>query len=81
MTSPVLFQRSVRMVPGADDPRWKRVLTSQSDLSAASLATKILIARLRREVAARPASLGEKIAELREFVTKNAFAAGDVAAF
>ncbi|OOY33019.1 hypothetical protein [Thioclava sp. F36-6] len=69
------------MVPGADDPRWKRVLTSQSDLSAASLATKILIARLRREVAASPASLGDKIAELREFVAKNAFAAGDVAAF
>jgi len=69
------------MIPDATDPRWSRVLTNESDLSAASLATRILISRLRREVKAAPASLAAKIAELRDFATKNPFAVADVARF
>lgn len=69
------------MIPDASDPRWKRVLTSNSDLSAASLATRILISRLRREVASAPGTLGAKIGELRDFIGKNSFAVADVAKF
>jgi hypothetical protein len=69
------------MIPELADPRWQRVLTSSSDLSAASLATRILIARLRREVADAPAALAAKMGELRDFVVKNPFAAADAAKF
>lgn len=69
------------MIPDVTDPRWKRVLTSDSDLSATSLATRILISRLRREVASAPASLAAKIGELRDFIGKNAFAVADTAKF
>lgn len=69
------------MVPVATDPRWQRVLTSNTDLSSASLATKILITRLRREVSGAPATLQTKIDELRAYFEKNAFAHGDFANF
>jgi hypothetical protein len=69
------------MVPEPNDPRWKRVLTTDSDLSSASLATRILITRLRREVAGAPAALAAKIAELHGFVSKNSFAHADAARF
>ncbi|MEI4484789.1 hypothetical protein V8J36_01180 [Frigidibacter sp. MR17.14] len=69
------------MIPDLSDPRWKRVLTSESDLGSASLATRILVTRLRREVKVAPGSIGAKIGELRDFVTKNGFAVADVAAF
>lgn len=69
------------MIPDLNDPRWKRVLTSGTDLSAASLATRILISRLRREVADALGSLAAKIGELRDFIAKNSFAAADVAKF
>ncbi|MGD9917005.1 MAG: hypothetical protein AB7U46_03225 [Paenirhodobacter sp.] len=69
------------MIPEANDPRWTRVLTSNSDLSTASLATRILISRLRREVASAPGTLAAKIAELRDFVAKNSFATADIAKF
>ncbi|SOC03096.1 hypothetical protein [Rhodobacter maris] len=69
------------MIPDVSDPRWKRVLTSDSDLSAASLATRILISRMRREVAEAPGALAAKVGELRDFVTKNPFAVADVSKF
>lgn len=69
------------MIPDSNDPRWRRVLTTQSDLSAASLASRILISRLRREVEGSPASLAEKIAVLRAFFAKNSFAHADFARF
>ncbi|MBZ4022315.1 hypothetical protein CKO11_07570 [Rhodobacter sp. TJ_12] len=69
------------MIPDLNDPRWKRVLTSDSDLSSASLATRILISRLRREVSEAPATLSAKMGELRDFVAKNSFAMGDLAKF
>ena len=69
------------MIPDASDPRWSRVLTNESDLSAASLATRILISRLRREVSSAPGSPSAKVAELRDFVSKNPFAVADAARF
>lgn len=69
------------MIPDLNDPRWKRVLTSNSDLAAASLATRILISRLRREVAEAPGSLMAKAGELRDFIAKNSFALADVSKF
>ena len=69
------------MVPAANDPRWQRVLTSDSDLSSASLATKILVTRLRREARNAPATLSSKINELRAYFEKNAFAQADMANF
>lgn len=67
------------MVPAATDPRWTRILQTTSDLSAATLATKFLITRLRREVQAKPAALSSGIAELREYFEKNVFAQKDIA--
>ncbi|SLN33353.1 hypothetical protein AQS8620_01137 [Aquimixticola soesokkakensis] len=69
------------MVPTANDPCWTRVLTSEKDLSAASLATKILVTRLRREVKGAPAEMMAKINELRAYFEKNAFALKDLAHF
>lgn len=69
------------MIPDASDPRWKRVLTTNGDLSATSLATRILVSRLRREVAQAPGSLAAKIGELRDFIAKNSFAVADLAKF
>ena len=69
------------MIPDTTNPCWRRVLTSESDLSDAVLATKLLVTRLRREVKARPGALGPKIAELRDYFEKNTFAAKDIALF
>ena len=69
------------MIPDTTNPCWRRVLTSESDLSGAVLATKLLVTRLRREVRTQPAALGSKIAELRNYCAKNAFAAKDIALF
>lgn len=67
------------MVPAPNDGCWKRVLQSQSDLSNVSLATRLLVSRLRREISGNPGALPGKINELREFFSKNAFAQADIA--
>ena len=65
--------------PGADDPRWRRALTSDEDLCAAALSTRLLVSRLRREVRADPACLEQKAEELRAFFRNNADARPDLA--
>lgn len=65
------------MIPGPDDPRWSRVIKSDTDLSSASLATKFLITRLRRE-AKGSGNLSALVVELRDFFEKNAFAQRDI---
>jgi hypothetical protein len=67
------------MVPGPNDPRWTRILQSESDLSAATLATKFLITRLRREVKGSPAEMSAKVAELCEYFRNTPFAQKDIA--
>jgi hypothetical protein len=69
------------MIPDMSDPRWRRVLTNDSDVARASLATRILLTRLRGEVRKSPGDLPAKIVELHGFITKNSFAQGDVALF
>ena len=69
------------MIPDATDPRWERVLTNDSELVGASLATRILVTRLRGEVRKAPTVLGASITELRAFIAKNGFAQADAARF
>lgn len=69
------------MIPDSTDPRWSRVLTTDKDLTGASLATRILVARLRGEVRKAPAQLAASIAELRGFMAKNSFATADLSRF
>ncbi|MEM1381044.1 MAG: hypothetical protein AAGH41_10515 [Pseudomonadota bacterium] len=56
----------------------ERALRSDSDLSQASLATKILLSRLRKEVANDPNSIGAQVAELKAFFQKHSFASRDL---
>lgn len=65
---------------GYDPNVFRRVLTSSKDLSDASLATKILVTRLRREVATKPATIDHAIGELTAYFAKHQFAAKDYAA-
>jgi hypothetical protein len=62
-----------------DDKRLTALLTGSTDLSKASLATRILVSRLRIEVRAKPDSLPAKLEELKAFIAKNAFAGIDLA--
>ena len=61
-----------------DDTRLAALLTGSSDLSKASLATRILVSRLRIEVKAKPDTLPAKLQELKAFIAKNAFAGVDL---
>lgn len=69
------------MIPSPSDPCWNRALSSDSDLSSASLATRILVSRLRREFRAAPADASRHIAELHKFFEKSSFAVKDIALF
>ena len=62
-----------------DDKRLTALLTGSTDLSKASLATRILVSRLRIEVRAKPDSLPAKLEELKAFIAKNVFAGIDLA--
>ena len=62
------------------EPTLRRALTGSSDLSATSLATKILVSRLRREIAAQPARLSTGVTELQAFFAKHQFAQNDLQA-
>lgn len=61
------------------DAKLTQVLTSNSDLQAASLGTRIFINRLRVEVRVTPASLDGKRDELKAFLARNAGAAAELA--
>ena len=67
------------VLPPLDDPRWQRTLLSSSDLTSVSLATRLLVARLRREVARDPGRLETAVDELRGFFAKNESARLDIA--
>ena len=69
------------MLPAPNDGCWARVLSSGSDLADVSLATRLLISRLRREVSGDPGALSGAAAELRDFFAKNPFAQPDIAKF
>ncbi|MGH1453456.1 MAG: hypothetical protein ACRBBV_09825 [Paracoccaceae bacterium] len=69
------------MIPPSGDACWQRAIGTEKDLSAATLATKILVSRLRREVKSSPHAMADKIAELRAYFEKNGFATKDIALF
>jgi hypothetical protein len=62
-----------------NDTKMRDLLTGTAELSKASLATRMLVSRLRIEVRAQPASLSAKMDELKAFIAKNAFAVTDLA--
>lgn len=62
-----------------DDSSLKALLTGTTDLKQASLATRILISRMRIELKAKPDQLPAKLDELKAFLVKNAFARDDLA--
>lgn len=63
-----------------DPTVFQRTLSSESELGKASLATKILVSRLRREVADSPNAMESAIEELSQYFRKHRFAARDYAA-
>lgn len=63
-----------------DDTTLQKVLTCGSDLSQASLATKILISRLRVDVASQPADLATALSELKTFIANYPLAQQDLRA-
>lgn len=62
-----------------NDHKLQELLTGTTDLSKASLATRIFLTRLRTELRAQPDAVQAKLSEFREYVGKNAFAAADLA--
>ncbi|MCI4664876.1 MAG: hypothetical protein MRY74_09160 [Neomegalonema sp.] len=66
-------------MPNLNDPKWVAAIQNNKDMGKATLATRLLLTRLRQEVKANPGSLREKARELFEFFEKNAFAQKDVA--
>jgi len=69
------------MAVDPNDPRLKRALLSTSDVSKASLATRIVLSRLRQEVSASPGSLPGKLQEFAAYFAKHTFAERDLASF
>lgn len=63
-----------------DDTKLRRIITTSSDLAAASMATRIVVTRMRVEVTNYPDRLSAKIAELRDFVKQHDFARDDLSA-
>ncbi|ARE82234.1 conserved hypothetical protein [Roseovarius sp. EC-HK134] len=56
-----------------------RAIKGTTDLAAASLATRIVLNRLRVQARTEPAKLSGLVAELRAFVAKNSDAAAELA--
>ncbi|HEY9019112.1 MAG: hypothetical protein QUV10_09040 [Paracoccaceae bacterium] len=57
----------------------KTLIQSEDNISSASLATRILLGRLRIEVRNNPTLIDAKVTELMEFVRVNRYAADDLA--
>jgi hypothetical protein len=66
-------------LPTANDACWKRLLTAEPAPNLTSLATKLTVARLRRDVKQQPSMLKAAIDELYGFFAKNDFAQRDLA--
>ena len=66
-------------IPAKTDPCWERALTG-AEPKVSSLATKLLLKRLRDDVCLDPGRLGKSATELHQFFLANAFAARDLPA-
>ena len=65
-------------VPPKTDPRWKRLLTGVAAPDFTSLATKLTVGRLRRDVKQKPVALPVATEEIHTFFVTNDFAQRDV---
>ena len=57
----------------------KSLILSEGNMSGASLATRILLGRLRIEVRNNPSLIDAKVTEMLEFARANSYAADDLA--
>lgn len=57
----------------------KSLILSEGNISGASLATRILLGRLRIEVRNNPSLIDAKVTEMLEFARVNSYAADDLA--
>ncbi len=69
------------MIPDSNDPRWKRILTEASTPGGLSLATRMLLARLRTRVSQEPSTISGAIGELRDYYAGNRNALGEISTF
>jgi hypothetical protein len=65
-------------IPPELDPCWARALTGPEP-QISSLATRLLLSRLRDDVKRDPAAMGACVSQLQAFFQTNAFAARDLA--
>ena len=68
------------LLPPSDHQLWTRLLTGESNPDIKTLATRLIITRLRIEVANDRTVLPRAVQELRRFFTGNKFAHRDLAA-
>jgi hypothetical protein len=68
-------------IPAKSDPRWKKLLSGSDQPPFSSLAIRLLVTRLRQDVAKTPGSMTTAIDELYGFFSNNKFAEKDVNAF
>jgi hypothetical protein len=66
-------------IPAVTDPRWRRALTG-AEPKVSSLATKLLLSRLRDDVKRDPGAVSNAVSQLYQFFAANAFAVRDLAA-
>ncbi len=66
-------------IPSLMDPRWRRALTGDEP-KVTSLATRLLISRLRDDVRRDPSAMNDAVSQLHGFFSANAFAARDLSA-
>jgi hypothetical protein len=62
------------VMPNKLDPCWQHMLTVEPAPNMTGLATKMTLARLRRDVKQQPSMLASAIDEIHAFFSKNEFA-------
>ncbi|MBT9384677.1 hypothetical protein KM176_12480 [Pseudooceanicola sp. CBS1P-1] len=68
------------MIPDLTNPLWRDALKSSSALAGASLATRMVVARLRVRVSNDPGQLADAARELHDYFVGNRNAVGEIAA-
>ena len=72
--------RDGQLLPSIDHQLWARLLTGESNPNIKTLATRLIITRLRIEVANDRTVLPRAVQELRRFFAGNQFAHRDLTA-
>ncbi|WP_342249021.1 hypothetical protein [Sphingomonas sp. OTU376] len=79
MRGPNLVEREVE-IPLADNMLWSRILSGATNPDIKTLATRLIITRLRISVRNQETNLPNASLELRNFFVSNKFAHRDLAA-